>query len=82
MNLSLSLSLTSSPWSLSLESLREEVRHLVESRRVSRRQPLYALSQFIPPREWNQLERLLVQADFLLRDRIGDLLSEECWDSD
>jgi hypothetical protein len=49
---------------------------------VSRHQQIYTLCQYIPAREWDCLETELEQNNFLLRDRIGDLISREEWDND
>jgi len=66
----------------SIKLLQDEARHLVERGTVSRRQPIYVLCQHIPPREWVFLESELEQGDYLLRDRIGDLIGYEEWDND
>ena len=49
---------------------------------VSRQQPIYSLCQYIPVREWVCVESELEKCDFLLRDRIGDLIGREEWDND
>jgi hypothetical protein len=49
---------------------------------LSRQQPIYTLCQFIPPREWACVECELEKCDFLLRDRIADLIGSEKWDND
>jgi hypothetical protein len=66
----------------SLDVIQDEARHLVEDGLISRQQPIYTLCQFIPPREWACIEYELEKCDFLLRDRIGDLLSSETWEND
>lgn len=68
--------------SYSIDTIRDEATHLVQSGRVSRQQPLYVLCNFIPTREWNEVEQELEQNNFLLRDRIGDLVNQEHWDND
>jgi uncharacterized protein YqgQ len=65
-----------------LEMIKDEIKALVEKGLVSRRQPIYSLAQYIPAREWLNIEKQLEQGDFLLRDRIADLLSSERWDND
>jgi uncharacterized protein YqgQ len=65
-----------------IEIIQEEARQLVEKGIVSRKQPIYTLCQYIPAREWVCVERELERNDYLLRDRIGDLLSKETWDND
>lgn len=66
----------------SLEIIQNEVRQLVRKGVVRRQQPIYTLYQYIPAREWVFIERELEMSDFLLRDRISDLISGEIWDND
>jgi hypothetical protein len=66
----------------SISAIQEEVRHLVESGRLSRSQPIHTLCAFFCDREWCQIERALEENNYLLRDRICDLVSHECWLSD
>lgn len=66
----------------SIEVIQEEARKLVEKGHVSRQQPIYVLCQYIPAREWVCVECELEQCDFLLRDRIGDLIGSEEWNND
>ena len=58
----------------SLDVIKEEARQLVYKGVVSRQQRIYTLCQYIPVREWVGFERELEKGEFLLRDRIGDLL--------
>lgn len=66
----------------SLDTIQEEVRQLVQKGVVSRQQPIYALCKYIPAREWTWVEYELEKSDFLLRDRIADLVGHEVWDND
>jgi hypothetical protein len=66
----------------SIEVVQEEARQLVTRGIVSRQQPIYILCQYIPAREWVCVECELERFDYLLRDRIGDLISQETWDED
>jgi hypothetical protein len=66
----------------SLEMLRDEARHLVQLRIVSRHQPIYRLCEYVPARQWISLTAELEKGNFLLRDRIGDLLGSEYWGDD
>ncbi|EKQ69223.1 hypothetical protein OsccyDRAFT_1846 [Leptolyngbyaceae cyanobacterium JSC-12] len=66
----------------SLDLIQDEARQLVQKGLVSRQQPIYILCQFIPAREWASIECELERCDFLLRDRIGDLMGREDWDND
>lgn len=66
----------------SLDVITDEARHLVQKGVLSRQQPIYTLCQYIPAREWVCVEYELEKRDFLLRDRIGDLIGREEWDND
>lgn len=66
----------------SLDVIRDEVRQMVQQGIVSRNQRIYAICQYIPAREWNYMEIELEQGNFLLRDRISDLLGREEWQND
>jgi hypothetical protein len=65
-----------------LDFIRDEIRGLLERGIISRHQPIYSLAKYIPPREWLSVEKQLEEKDYLLRDRIGDLLGAENWDND
>lgn len=66
----------------SIEQIKEEARCLVEKGTVSCHQPIYILCQYIPAREWVCVECELERCDYLLRDPIGDLISNQRWDCD
>jgi len=68
--------------SYSIEMIREEVRQLIEKGLLSRNQPIYRLLQYIPSRAWESFERELELNEYLLRDRISDLIAQERWDND
>ncbi|MBE9189779.1 DUF4327 family protein [Gloeocapsopsis crepidinum LEGE 06123] len=65
-----------------IAAIKEEVRQLVEKGLIDRQQPIYALCKYIPGRGWVCVELELEENDFLLRDRIIDLLSKEKWQED
>ncbi|MGC9502309.1 DUF4327 family protein [Baaleninema sp.] len=62
--------------------IKDEASHLVQQGTVSRQQPIYTLCRYIPAREWASVETELENHDFLLRDRIGDLVGPETWEND
>jgi len=66
----------------SIAVIRDEARHLVEKGLIDRHQPIYTLCQYIPAREWDWVECELERNDFLLRDRVIDLLGREDWKED
>ena len=65
-----------------LDVIKDEARQLVEQGVISRRQSIFTILQYIPTREWISVELELERNDFLLRDRIGDLISFERWIND
>lgn len=66
----------------SIDVIQDEARQLVEKGVVSRQQPIYVLCQYIPAREWVCVECELERCNFLLRDRIADLMGSEAWEND
>ena len=73
---------TSTSVQYTLDVIQEEARRLVHKGVVSRQQPIYTLCQFIPAREWAWVECELEKNNYLLRDRIGDLMGYEEWQND
>jgi hypothetical protein len=65
-----------------IDSIKEEARSLVKRGVIDRHQPLYALCRYIPGRDWVCVELELERNDYLLRDRIIDLLGREDWEND
>lgn len=65
-----------------IDMLRDEARQLVEGGMVSRQQPIFTICGFIAAREWPFIESELAENDYLLRDRISDLINHEIWRSD
>lgn len=74
--------IVSPPIHYSLNEIRDEVRQMVDRGVITRNQPIYVLCEFLPAREWFSVESELERWDYLLRDRIGDLISEEKWNND
>jgi uncharacterized protein YqgQ len=66
----------------SIDVIQDEARNLVDKGIISRQQPIYVLCQYIPAREWVCVECELERCNYLLRDRIADLISSEEWDND
>jgi len=65
-----------------IDAIKDEARQLVEKGLFDRHQPIYALCKYISGREWVCVELELEENDFLLRDRIIDLLGREDWQED
>ncbi len=66
----------------SICDIQDEVRALVERGSVGRHHRIYELSRHFGDREWQKLESLLEQNDYLLRDRVIDLVGKETWLND
>ncbi|EHC08883.1 DUF4327 family protein [Fischerella thermalis] len=65
-----------------IEVIREEARELVKKGLIRRDEPIYALCRYIPGRDWVCVELELEKNEFLLRDKIIDLLGREDWNED
>jgi hypothetical protein len=65
-----------------IDVIKEEAGQLVKKGLVNRQQPIYTLCQYIPVRDWAYFELELEKNEFLLRDRIIDLLDHEYWEDD
>jgi hypothetical protein len=66
----------------SICAIREEATSLLELGVISLDQPLRILFDYLPAREWSMIESELERHDYLLRDRIIDLIGEISWKSD
>ncbi len=66
----------------SINAIREEASNLVEIGAMSLDQPLRILYEYLPAQYWNKIERELERHDYLLRDRIIDLIGNLYWDND
>ncbi|PMB38344.1 DUF4327 domain-containing protein [Fischerella thermalis CCMEE 5205] len=65
-----------------IEVIKEEARELVKKGLIRRNEPIYALCRYIPGRDWVCVELELEKNEFLLRDKIIDLLGREDWSED
>lgn len=74
--------IVSPPIHYSINTIRDEVRQMVEGGLIARNQSIYVLCEVFPAREWLSIECELERCDYLLRDRIGDLISSEKWTND
>ena len=66
----------------SINAIREEAINLLENGLIALNQPLRILFEYLPAQQWNTIECELEQYDYLLRDRIIDLVGEVSWESD
>ena len=66
----------------SIDIIQDETRQLVDRGIISRQQPIYVLCRYIPAREWAFVECELERNNFLLRDRVADLICHESWCDD
>ena len=65
----------------SINTIKEQAKKLVQQGLLSRQQPIYAISQFIPPEQWRSIELELELNDYLLRDHLIDLIQPEQWEN-
>ncbi|PHJ63076.1 hypothetical protein VF14_06410 [Nostoc linckia z18] len=65
-----------------IEVIKDEARELVKKGVIRRNEPIYALCRYIPGRDWICVELELEKNEFLLRDKIIDLLGREDWSED
>ncbi|WP_072621118.1 DUF4327 family protein [Spirulina major] len=70
------------PQTYTLSALQDDARTLVQQGKVSRNEPIYTLLAHLPDREHTSFERELALHDYLLRDRIADLIPQERWQND
>jgi Domain of unknown function (DUF4327) len=66
----------------SITDLQDEVRALVMRGLVNQQQRIYELKKHFSDREWRSLEHLFADHNYLLRDRIIDLVGKESWAND
>ena len=80
--MSINATLSTVPLHYSIETIKDEVCSLVERGIIHRNQQLYVLCEHLPAREWLGIECELERGDYLLRDRVGDLIGEQQWEED
>lgn len=66
----------------SIQDIQDEVCALVSQGLVKRQNHIYELAKYFSYRQWPEIERLLEANDYLLRDRVIDLLGQETWVND
>lgn len=69
-------------YSIAIQVIQEQARHLIHKRVISPQQPIFTLCKYIPASEWTCVEYELEENNFLLRDRIADLIGNEQWEND
>jgi hypothetical protein len=72
--------LQSAPYTIG--AIRDEARQLITNGHLRRQQPIHALCKFFSDREWMGIEHELEINQYLLRDRLCELLSHEDWTND
>jgi hypothetical protein len=65
-----------------IAAIREEARSLVQKGAIALNQPIRILFEYLPARQWNKIEYELEIYDYLMRDRIIDLVGKIDWESD
>ena len=66
----------------SIAAIREEAIDLIQVDAIALDQPIRVLFEYFPARQWNEIECELERHDYLLRDRIIDLVGKIAWESD
>lgn len=66
----------------SIGTIREEALNLVEKGLISIDQPLRILYEYLPAQYWQGIECELERNDYLLRDRVIDLIGALNWEND
>jgi Domain of unknown function (DUF4327) len=66
----------------SIDLIKDEARHLVENGTLSCQQSIGSICQFFPERERGQVEKALELNQYLLRDRLSELVTDPSWDND
>ncbi|MGF1587661.1 MAG: DUF4327 family protein [Pleurocapsa sp.] len=73
---------TTSTKRYSIATIREEAINLVQIGAIALDRPLRVLFEYLPIQQWNIIEYELERHDYLLRDRIIDLVGKISWESD
>lgn len=73
---------TTSSERYSISTIRGEAANLLEMGVIALNQPLRILFEYLPAKQWNIIECELERHDYLLRDRIIDLVGTINWDND
>ena len=76
------MALATSTRRYSIDTIRQEVYSLLEIGIITIDQPLRILYDYLPAKQWNEIECELERYDYLLRDRIIDLVGKLEWESD
>jgi len=66
----------------SISAVQDEVRALVTRGVIGRRHKIYSLASHFSKYRWSEVESVLVDNDFLLRDPVGELIGKESWLND
>ena len=73
---------TTSTKRYSIVTIKEEARNLLATGAIALNQPLRILFEYLPPRQWDTIESELELHDYLLRDRVIDLIGKLDWEDD
>lgn len=66
----------------SINAVKDEVKALVSKGMLSRKTQLFTLSRHFDNESWKEIEQLLAQNEYLLRDSVCDLVGQESWVND
>lgn len=73
---------TTSTKRYSIVTIREEAINLLQVGVIALNQPLRILCEYLPAQQWKEIECELERYDYLLRDRVIDLVGKLDWDDD
>lgn len=76
------ISTTASSKRYSIAAIREEAINLVQNGVIALDRPIRILFEYLPAPQWITIEYELERYDYLLRDRIIDLVGKIDWESD
>lgn len=65
-----------------IAAIREEAINLVQNGVIAIDRPIRILFEYLPAPQWNIIEYELERHDYLMRDRIIDLVGKIDWESD
>ena len=65
-----------------IAAIREEALNLVQNGVIALNQPIRILFEYLPVPQWITIEYELERYDYLMRDRIIDLVGKIDWDND
>jgi len=66
----------------SIHAIKDEVQALLSKGVLSKKTQLFTLSKHFDNDTWQEIEHVLTQNEYLLRDSVCDLIGQESWMND